>query len=514
VSIKSSWFALLLLVSLVCAWLPLAPSIIAFFDFPQWLGSLDSRVLLLLWRSIWMSSAAAIISLAIGWPLGIILGRFRFIGSSTYLLLLPLSLMLPPLMVAQAWYGLLGISGPWAAVFSFACSYAPLPALLVIRSLNKQAASSYDTARMLSPKLSLRLMLSHTRSAALVGAALCFIFSIGDFAVPDYFATVGDLFHVYSSEVFGNSRNSDFRAGAVASLPLILISIGLLFSILPWLKNQQHYSGQACAQPHAPRKPRTLSAISLLFISMLVFAIIGRMLYESGMRGPLATATWFETSSKAFYDAFSLGRSDMIRTFQFAGLGSLICLAFAPLWAFAIHYSKGMRRNVLFVILVLPMLVPSLCMAFGSIMVFNQPYLDSLYNSILLPAMLIAGRFMPIAVLICLNALGDQAAAIDASAYLHKLSIRQRVYSLFMRNNWRACVLGAALVFVFAMRELDFAILLPAANQSTAVRYYNALHFSRDNFVAAFGLSISFILFLPIAFSAWLSKGSNKIHDK
>jgi len=504
-TLKSPSFVLLAAVSLLCAWLPLSPSIVAFFDFPQWLGTLDSRILGLLWRSIWMSSIAAIGSLILGWPLGLFLARFRFFGRSTYLLFLPLSLMLPPLMVAQAWYGLTGMSGPWAAVFCFACCYAPLPALLVIRSASKQAAASYDAARMISTSLSFKLLISHTRSAAFVGAAFCFIFSIGDFAVPDYFATVGDLFHVYSSEVFGNSRNSDFRAGAVSSLPLILICLSMLLCILPWLKNQQQHSSQECAQPHSIKSPAVISAACLTVTGVLVFAVIGRMFFETGMRGPIATTSWLQTSTKAFADAFSLGRADMIRTFQFASIGAIICMVIAPLWAFALHYSQGLKRSLLVVVLALPMLVPSLCMGFGSIVVFNQPYLDGFYNSMLLPAMLIAGRFMPIAVLIYVTALGSQASAIDSSAKLHGLSTGQRVYSLFLRNNLRACLLGGALVFVFAMRELDFAILLPAANQSTAVRYYNALHFSRDNFVAAFGLSISFILFLPVMLHSWLS---------
>jgi ABC-type Fe3+ transport system permease subunit len=505
-SFKSAWVALLLLVSIVCAWLPLAPSILAFFDFPQWLGSLDNRVLLLLWRSIWTSLAAGGGALLLGWPLGIILARFDFSGSSFFKLILPLSLLLPPLMVAQAWHGLLGISGPWASVFSFACCYAPLPALLVMRSLSKQSAASYDSARMLGGALSVKLMLSHSRGAALVGAALCFIFSIGDFAVPDYFATVGDLFHVYSSEVFGNSRNSDFRAGAVSSIPLILIGLGMLLCILPWLANQQQHTSRDHAKTHVSKHPTALSLACLTLTSVLVFAVIGRMFFESGMRGPLATSTWLETSGKAFSDAVTLGRSDMIRTFQFASIGSLICMLCAPIWTFALHYSKGLARTALFIILVLPMLVPSLCIAFGSILVFNQPYLDTFYNSVALPGMLIAGRFMPIAVLICFNAFGEQANAIDASARIHRIPLASRVFSIFARSNLRACILGGALVFVFAMRELDFAILLPAANQSTAVRYYNALHFSRDNFVAAFGLTISFILFLPIMLNALITE--------
>jgi hypothetical protein len=58
-------------------------------------------------------------------------------------------------------------------------------------------------------------------------------------------------------------------------------------------------------------------------------------------------------------------------------------------------------------------------------------------------------------------------------------------------------------VVAFGVRELDFAILLPAANASAAVRYFNALHFSRDNFVAAYGIVLVLILFLPVMLHGW-----------
>ena len=62
------------------------------------------------------------------------------------------------------------------------------------------------------------------------------------------------------------------------------------------------------------------------------------------------------------------------------------------------------------------------------------------------------------------------------------------------------------LVVVLAVRELDLAILLPGANQSAAVRYFNALHFARDGFVAALGLLIAALLFLPVMLhAAWSS---------
>jgi ABC-type Fe3+ transport system permease subunit len=51
--------------------------------------------------------------------------------------------------------------------------------------------------------------------------------------------------------------------------------------------------------------------------------------------------------------------------------------------------------------------------------------------------------------------------------------------------------------FVLAMRELDAAILVPAANRLVMFRVYNAVHFGRDDFVAALCLLVVFFIVLP-----------------
>jgi putative spermidine/putrescine transport system permease protein len=56
---------------------------------------------------------------------------------------------------------------------------------------------------------------------------------------------------------------------------------------------------------------------------------------------------------------------------------------------------------------------------------------------------------------------------------------------------------GAMVVFVFALRELDAAILVPAANGTALFRLYNAVHFGRDEMVAALALWICFFVLLP-----------------
>ncbi len=467
---------------------------------------LDARTGLLLWRSLWMASAAGLFAIALGWPYAIFACRFQFPGASLFRMLMPLPLLLPPLMVAQAWFGLSHMTGPWASVFTFGVCYAPLPALMAARSLRHQSASSHHAALLLGPRFALFEMLRISFLPALVGGCFAFLFSSADFAVPDYFATVGDLFHVYAAEIFGHSRNDDFTAGATASLPLLLLGFLALLGCAHLQHKQNNFETQGGPAPAPLRLPTWRLSIGLgmsALLLLLLLAPLGRIVFETGMQGPLSDRSWLEVSGQAFHDAVSRGRADVLRTLSYAGLAGLFCLLLAPLWAHMLLHSKGKIRMLLLVALTLPLLVPSVALGFGSILMFNQPWLDSFYLSIWPPALLVAGRFLPVAVWVLVARMSRSPRNQEEVAALAGCSSWLRIFRYHlgpMRSTW---FLAAGLVVAFGVRELDFAILLPAANQSAAVRYYNALHFSRDNFVAAYGLVLAVLLFLPVMLHAW-----------
>ncbi|MHC4824184.1 MAG: ABC transporter permease [Planctomycetota bacterium] len=493
--------------SLIAAWIPLAPVLAPLVRFDRLADMLDSRTALLLWRSIWMSTAAAVCAILLGWPYAVMACRLKFPGAGIFRLLMPLPLLLPPLMVAQAWFGLTGMTGAWASVFTFGVCYAPLPALLASRSLRQQSAAAHDAALLVGPRFALGEMLRISFLPALIGGIFAFLFASADFAVPDYFATVGDLFHVYAAEIFGHSRNSDFTAGATASLPLVLVGLLLLLFCARLQRRQMLFEtghGRTPTTLDLGRQRFLLLGFSLILLTVLLLAPLARVLFETGMQGPLSERSWGEVSSQAFHDALTRGRGDVLRTLSYSGLAGLMCLVLAPLWAHMLLHARSAWRLLLLVFVTLPLLVPSVALGFGSILMFNQPWLEQFYTSIWLPALLVAGRFLPIAVWILVERMGRVPAAQEEAAALAGSSYLRRLFRYRLGPVRGALWLAVGLVIAFGVRELDFAILLPAANQSAAVRYYNALHFSRDNFVAAYGLVLAAILFLPVMLSAWL----------
>ncbi|MDP7062072.1 MAG: ABC transporter permease subunit [Planctomycetota bacterium] len=501
------WWGLAILVTLLAAWIPLLPLLEPLVRFDRLSTMLDTRTSGLLWRSVWISTLSALLAIAIGWPYALLSTRWKFPGAGLFRLLMPLPLLMPPLMMAQAWFGLTGMTGIGATIFTFGLCYAPLPALLVARSLGKQAAASFESALLVSPKLGWMSMLRISLLPALIGGGFAFLFAAGDFAVPDYFATVGNLFHVYAAEVFGHSRNADFTAGATASLPLVLLGLLVLLGNARLLKSQLGFESGVGrhAQPTSARGAAKLwiPLLLLALIVVLLIAPLAQIYFETGKQGPLSERGWSEVSRTAFQEGITRGRSSLVRTMQYAGLAGLLCLLLAPLWAHLILHCRNRWRSALLVLLCLPLLVPSVALGFGSILMFNQPWLDSFYSSLFLPALLIAGRFLPISVFILLDIMSRVPDAQEETAELAGCSYLQRLFRYRLGGHVSALWLAAGLVIAFGARELDFAILLPAANSSAAVRYYNALHFARDNFVAAYGIILVALLFLPVMLHAW-----------
>jgi iron(III) transport system permease protein len=120
--------------------------------------------------------------------------------------------------------------------------------------------------------------------------------------------------------------------------------------------------------------------------------------------------------------------------------------------------------------------------------------------------LLLAGRFAPFAVLVVASAAamldprGEEAARLAGAGPVRRLA-RVVAPALFP-----ALVGAGVLVFVLALRELDAVILVPAGNQMVLFRLYNAVHFGRDDFVAALALLVVFFVLLPGLLHAFFAR--------
>jgi iron(III) transport system permease protein len=119
---------------------------------------------------------------------------------------------------------------------------------------------------------------------------------------------------------------------------------------------------------------------------------------------------------------------------------------------------------------------------------------------------LFAGRFAPFAVLALAAGTAMLDPRLEEAAQLAGAGPLRRLVRIVAPALMPALVGGAILVFVLSLRELDAAILVPAANHTVLFRLYNAVHFGRDDFVAALALLVVFFVVLPVALHALFAR--------
>ena len=110
-----------------------------------------------------------------------------------------------------------------------------------------------------------------------------------------------------------------------------------------------------------------------------------------------------------------------------------------------------------------------------------------------------AARFLPFAVLTLGAQVRRLPLAAEEAAALASRSRMSRALRIHLPPLLPACWSAAVLVFVLSLRELDLAVVLPAANATAVRRLANAVHFQHEDWSGVIALMLlSCALLIPL----------------
>ncbi|MFT5733750.1 MAG: ABC-type Fe3+ transport system permease subunit [Paracoccaceae bacterium] len=228
---------------------------------------------------------------------------------------------------------------------------------------------------------------------------------------------------------------------------------------------------------------------------------------KSDMGGGFAKFT--ANFKKSFQRAFELSRESLVSSLLFALIAASIALPIGLILGHAIQ--RGRFGPLLEIVTLLPLMVPATLFGIGTIVVWNHDWTAAIYDSGALVALLYAGRFVAVATLICSGAVASFDPRLEESAHLTGAGPLRRLCSIVSPGVWTSLVGAWIVVFALSVRELDAAVLVPAANDTAMFRVFNAVHFGRDDFVSALALLVIFTILLPGLLWSLFSKSRLRI---
>ncbi|MEZ6016602.1 MAG: ABC transporter permease subunit [Planctomycetota bacterium] len=214
-------------------------------------------------------------------------------------------------------------------------------------------------------------------------------------------------------------------------------------------------------------------------------------------RGPLGQrlAQFGRNLRGSFARALELSRGSLISSIVFGALAATLAV---PLALILGHAAARRRRGRLMELLVvIPLAAPAILFGIGAIALWNHDLTARIYESGAIVVLLYVGRFLAFPTLALSRAAASVDERLEESAALAGTSASRRLFSIVTPALWPSLVGAWTMVFVLSIRELDAAILVPAANDTVLFRVFNAVHFGRDDFVSALCLLVVFVLLLP-----------------
>jgi len=430
--------------------------------------------LFLLFKSISIASAVAVLSTVFGTVLGFILYKTKIAFDGFFKVALLIPLFLSPYILAVAWKDffvlLFGsssfISSHTGLIIVLTTIYTPLSMLITgsaLANINSQMEESGLVITNLRNMI-FKIILPLIKPALLTSFVLVFIFSISEFSVASLFGL-----RVFTTEIF--TQFSAFYNHSLAILQsalLIAICVLLLFSERKYISDAPFLSidSRGTNKKLYPLKKHKLLVLAYLFLwffTTVVFPFL--VLFIQSFKG----------GTDKFFQAVELLLPTFSNSIALALLGAVLIVLVGFVSAFH-SLNQNQKSNSFDNLLLLIFAIPSTVFGISLIKFYNNPGLDFIYSGFGIVLIAWVGKFSFIASKIIGNAIRQIPKSMDEAAQIEGVPFFTRqikiLVPLILPSLFAAFIIG----FIFSLGELSTTIMVyPPGSELLPIKVFTIM---------------------------------------
>lgn len=490
-----------------------------------------------LWNSLMMGIFSTLAAFVIAFPLALATHRWVFPGKKILSVLILAPLLLPPFVGAVGIKQILGVTGSlnaflidiglmsaatpvdwlgegrfWGVVIMNALHLYPILYMNIAASLTHLDPAMEQAAQNLgcSPWRRLRkITLPLCMPGIFAGAAIVFIWSFTELGVPLVF----DYTRVASVQIYDGIKDLNSNPMPYALVAIMLLVSSVIFAIskiflgrsgLGVTPRPKTHSNETCLHDW---KGWALSAAFLAVFLIACIPHIGVVLIS-------VSGDWYNTilpehMTMAHYDeglSHPLVVPSIKNSLIYAAGSTLLDIILGTAIAWVVVRSTIRGRLLLDAVMMLPLAVPGLILAFGYIAVTRegQPLhwlVGSANNPVLLLVIAYAVRRLPYVVRAAVAGLQQSNIALEEAAQTLGATPARTIKRIAVPLIGANLVAGGILAFAFAMLEVSDSLILAQQTEHYPITkaIYSLLNMLGNGYELASALGVWAMVFLGIS---------------
>ncbi len=436
-------------------------------------------------NSLVVALAVTIVAFLLGLPVGVLVAFYEFPGRKIVLALATLPLVVPSVLWALGWSGLLARLGPAApdlisgipgCVLIFSVTTIPLVLLVSYAACGSLSGSQLDAARLAGGERSvLWYAIKYAVPPALLAAGLGGVLSLSD---PGPGQILG--LSTAAAEIMTSfSARYDFALAARQCLTLTVIV--LAFSIpLARFAGPRIANEMMARQIQSWQRQRQQKMARIILTALMTFVLLGVLMPVLGLILPLLSG---ESFSRAFSELSRTAENTLI----YAVGSGVIAMALGFLLAFFVGRQPRLRSVALGVAFALFSLPPALsALGFVYLSADSPAWTDPILRSRVTVCLALGLRFFPVAVILGLRAWGAASPSWVLAAGIHGVPLStylRRVAFVYLRP---AAAMAVLLVALLATADIGTVLLLhPPGEASLPLAIFTIMANAPESLVAS-----------------------------